>query len=314
MKNKLLSICIPTYNRAEVLKLSLSAILKGASEYQNEIEVIVSDNASTDGTQEVLRELKKEYPFLNVFKNESNLGPNGNFFKLSDEYASGKYFWLIGDDDVVDSNSIDTIIKVLSNHKDVSFLGLNFRILPINDIISLQPNDVDCNIQPIKMRTLLNKQCRGENLLATFISCNIILLDKFKNFDKSIFSNDSWSNYKNLFPHAHIIASVVSSNEKTIYISEPLISVVSHDKEWDDRLALIYLYYIIDVYKYYIESGFKKTDIRHSKMVIIDAGFGSLIFSKAQFKYKLNFLKFALRDFYFYKLIFTKAIRKTIKK
>lgn len=314
MKNKLLSICIPTYNRAEVLKLSLSAILKGASEYQNEIEVIVSDNASTDGTQEVLRELKKEYPFLNVFKNENNLGPNGNFFKLSDEYASGKYFWLIGDDDVVDSNAIDTIIKVLSNHKEVSFLGLNFRILPINDIRSLQPNDVDCNIQPIKMHMLLNKQCRGENLLATFISCNIILLDKFKNFDKSIFSSDSWSNYKNLFPHTHIIASVLSSNEKAILISEPLISVVSHDKEWDDRLVLIYLYYIIDVYKYYIESGYKKADIRHSRVLIIDAGLGRLIFSKAQFKYKWNFLKFALLDFYFYKLIFTKAIRKIIKK
>src|SRR3954470_7738221 len=122
MNNKLLSICIPTFNRANELKISLPEILNQAAKFKDKIEVIVSNNASTDGTEEVLNKLKNEYSFLKTYRNDINIGFNLNFFRLSDEYATGKFFWLIGDDDVVDYNAIETILQVLENNKDISFL------------------------------------------------------------------------------------------------------------------------------------------------------------------------------------------------
>ena len=60
---------------------------------------------------------------------------------------------------------------------------------------------------------------------------------------------------------------MIDSNEKVIYIDTPLISVIIHEKDWDDRLALINLHYIIDVYKYYISSGYKKNKIKEEEEI-----------------------------------------------
>lgn len=310
MNDKLLSICIPTYNRADKLNLSLSVILKQVNSHQDKIEVIVSNNASTDNTADVLTNLKAEYPFLKIYSNPINLGPNLNFFRLSDEYATGKYFWLIGDDDVVDSNAINFIISILENNQYLSFLGLNFRILSKEEILNLPERKVYNHYEVIKMSSLINNQCRPENLLATFISCNIVLLEKFKKYNKSKFSNNSWDNYESLFPHTHIITSIISPIDDVIYIEEPLISVILHEKDWDDKLALINVFYIVDVYKNYIKSGFNHMDIRNAKKVIINSGLGTLINPKVKFKYKFNFLKFVLIDLYFYKLIIHKLLKK----
>lgn len=54
-----LSICIPTYNRSEVLKESLMQLLKYEGD---DIEVVISDNCSPDNTEEVVRGLQiKEF-------------------------------------------------------------------------------------------------------------------------------------------------------------------------------------------------------------------------------------------------------------
>jgi glycosyltransferase involved in cell wall biosynthesis len=310
MSKKLLSICIPTYNGADRLKISLLAILKQVENYQDKIEVIVSDNASTDNTQVFLSEFKKKYPFLKIFRNKKNLGFNLNIFKLSDNYANGKYFWLIGDDDVIDFDAVDLIKSILENNKSISFLGLNFRIMPLKDILEFKKTGVDNNVESMKMSNLINNQCRTENLLATFMSCNIILLDRFKNYNKTIFSSNSWDNYKSLFPHTHVVASTIKSDDDVFYISNPLISVIHHEKEWDDKMALINVYYIIDVYKYYIESGFKKKDLEKAKKIIIRSGLGVFIRTNVQFKYKFIFLKFIFWELYFYELIFKNIYKK----
>lgn len=311
---KLLSICIPTYNRADKLRFSLTSILRQVKPFSNIIEVIVSDNASTDNTQDVLNDLKEEYNFLSFFKNNINLGPNLNFFKLSDEYATGKYFWLLGDDDVLDSNAVEIIINALQKNEGLPFLGLNFRVLSLNDITRFKEDEFcTTDILQLNMSSLINKQCRTENLLASFISCNIVLLERFKNYNKTIFSSDSWIDYKSLFPHTHIITSVVGPNEEVMFIEKPLLSVMTHEKEWDDKLILISLYYIVDVYKYYLLSGYKKKNIRNAKKIIINSGFAALIKGNVAFKYKIGFLKLSLSDPYFYELIIRKFIKKIIK-
>ena len=68
----ILSICIPTYNRLPFLKELLPAILGQVDSGRAEVEVVVSDNASTDDTADYLRSLSN--PCLRWWTNETNIG------------------------------------------------------------------------------------------------------------------------------------------------------------------------------------------------------------------------------------------------
>ena len=66
-----LSICIPTYNRAEYLDKSLHSLTKQKRFY--EIEVVISDNCSTDNTEEVVKKYQKQYNNIFYHKNTENI-------------------------------------------------------------------------------------------------------------------------------------------------------------------------------------------------------------------------------------------------
>ena len=88
------------------------------------VEVIVSDNSSSDETQEYLQELLLKHACLTVHRNEKNIGAEGNFYNLP-AYAKGKYLWMLGDDDVVSSGALDKVLPLLQEGPD--YIALNFR-------------------------------------------------------------------------------------------------------------------------------------------------------------------------------------------
>ncbi|MBE7170990.1 MAG: glycosyltransferase family 2 protein [Williamsia sp.] len=98
------SICIPQYNRIGYLLKSLQRIEKQT--YGN-IEIVVSDDCSTDDTENRIKELQAIYRFPLVYKrNENNLGYDRNY-RQSIELASGDYCFILGNDDTL--NEADTI-------------------------------------------------------------------------------------------------------------------------------------------------------------------------------------------------------------
>ena len=64
-KSFLLTIAIPTYNRANILHIALGILLPQINNYSSEIELIISDNASNDNTQKVIKDLLSQYPTIN---------------------------------------------------------------------------------------------------------------------------------------------------------------------------------------------------------------------------------------------------------
>jgi len=93
-----LSICIPQYNRIDFLLKSLHLI---EQQTYPELEVIVSDDCSTDTTQEEIERLVPGYKFPLIYKrNTINLGYDRNF-RQSIELASGEYVIVIGNDDSI---------------------------------------------------------------------------------------------------------------------------------------------------------------------------------------------------------------------
>ena len=109
----LVTIAIPTFNRASWLKNCVSSAL--SQTYKN-IEVIVSDNASTDETQEVLKTVAD--PRLRVVRQKSNIGllPNWNACLAE---ARGEYIVLLADDDTIAPRMLDQSIALIKNDPQI---------------------------------------------------------------------------------------------------------------------------------------------------------------------------------------------------
>lgn len=118
MKNKnlnqppLLSICIPTYNRAKFLNESLFRFQREFVNLDFNVELLVSDNHSSDETQEVVHKYIQEGLKIEYIRNEKNSGADLNFVQCF-QRAKGKYIWLIGDDDYIKEGFLSKLLVCL---------------------------------------------------------------------------------------------------------------------------------------------------------------------------------------------------------
>ena len=104
----LVSVGIPTFNRAHMLRRSIDSAL--AQDYSN-IEVIVSDNASRDETSAVCEDLCSADRRLRVIKQTENIGPTRNFIAVRDQ-ARGEFFMWLADDDWMDPQYVSACMRI----------------------------------------------------------------------------------------------------------------------------------------------------------------------------------------------------------
>jgi len=126
--NPLLTIAIPTYNRANYLDLCLRRIgeeIKKLSEGSSHlIDVYVSDNASSDNTLEIISKYQSLNLYaLRVVRNNINIGPDKNIAQCYDS-AISPYVWILGDDDVILPGSLAKVLSILQMKK-IDILYLN---------------------------------------------------------------------------------------------------------------------------------------------------------------------------------------------
>ncbi len=132
--NLLLSICIPTYNRYEKLRPMLLQLLACKRE---DFEVIVQDNCSNDGTQNIKEDIKDSR--LRLIENSKNIGGilNGYGALLN---ANGKYCMICLDKDCVLGNKLEDFLKTLTETPAISYglCNLNVKSQNENEIYTSQ--------------------------------------------------------------------------------------------------------------------------------------------------------------------------------
>jgi glycosyltransferase involved in cell wall biosynthesis len=118
---KLLSVCIPTWNRAELLseQLSLLSTQIIKNELEEKIELVISNNGSEDETENVILKYQQKYNFIKYHNNLLNKGARYNLLK-SFQLATGKYLTFLGDDDRYKAESLKKIINCLEIESNVS--------------------------------------------------------------------------------------------------------------------------------------------------------------------------------------------------
>lgn len=158
MENKkTLTIAIPTYNRSLFLEQSLERIYHQIKGYEYDIELLVSDNCSSDNTEQIVQKfISKGMPLI-YNRNDVNKGMDGNFVYCF-KNATAKYVWILGDDDYLVDAVISKILSILKSGE--------YGLVHLN-------NSIDNNLG-YKVFTNKSKFVAEISFMITFISANIV--------------------------------------------------------------------------------------------------------------------------------------------
>jgi glycosyltransferase involved in cell wall biosynthesis len=111
----LVSIGMPIYNGEGLLRQALDSLL--AQDYEN-FELIISDNASTDKTQEICLEYAARDDRIHYYRNDENIGPLRNFNRAF-ELSGGQYFMWAAHDDRWERNFISRLMEAFRKSAEV---------------------------------------------------------------------------------------------------------------------------------------------------------------------------------------------------
>ena len=166
----LLTIAIPTYNRIDCLKVLIDRLIDEfghIDDWSSNIELIIVNNASTDGTRKYLDALLERLP-CKVFHNAENLGMDGNFVRCF-EVASSRWLWLCSDDDLPMVGAIPMIVDGLrAASADCGLVYLHTRF----HSGSLEHNRERAENQTLQIESAQQFAARVNGLF-TFITCII---------------------------------------------------------------------------------------------------------------------------------------------
>ena len=163
-----LSICIPTFNRADFLREALSSILLN---YNPNIEIIISDNNSSDNTEDVINEYKTIIE-MNYSRNSSNIGPAKNLIKSANS-ASGDFIWFFSDDDVMIEGSVKYILDFLERHPYIDYVFVPRRLMnqELNKVVcDMQPTNIITDVIFSNGREMLSSNTQMSQLIGFFSS------------------------------------------------------------------------------------------------------------------------------------------------
>ncbi len=121
-----LTIAIPTYNRVDLLLSNLLMLVKDIEALAGFVNIVVSDNASTDSTEDMVIDLINAYPVISYYRNEINVGMDRNA-NLAIQRSCGEFVLLLSDDDMLECGAVNEILSCISKHPDVGIIYSNFR-------------------------------------------------------------------------------------------------------------------------------------------------------------------------------------------
>ena len=221
-----LSVCIPTYNRARHLRNCLNSFLECGLANLPEVQICISDNCSSDNTNEVVNEVKKLLP-IKYKVNTSNMGSARNFLEVV-AMADGDFVWMLGDDDLLMPRACEKIIELIKNHELVDYFYVNANHLTTEYVESF-PQPFELKNLPKKMTPFSSRTESGEMLFLELIDPKVSF-DFLGGIFLSVFRRQMWlshtgcldtdaladsrvfSHFDNTFPHIKIFANAFSKS------------------------------------------------------------------------------------------------------
>jgi len=278
----ILSICIPTYHRANLLELALSSLAPQVEAMHGEVELIVADNCSPDHTQEVVGKAQ-QYGSIRYYRNPTNIGFARNILLLTNELASGEFCWIVGDDDMIVQGKVAKVVNLIKSNRDLDYFFVNYFSKFIderNDLISHHnsayiPRLEECMCQDLsdyrmqEWDNILGIDTSHPSHLFTAITCHIfrrlrwVAYTNLLNLDITPSTKD-FSTFDLTFPHITIIAHAMIGRP-VFYIGDPCILVGIGSQEWRGFWPAIHLVYLHQALDLYEDLGASKEQVRRRR-------------------------------------------------
>ncbi len=207
---KILSICVPTYNRQDKLKELVESVITQITGLEDKVEICISDNDSDDGTKEYLEKLlKSNYKYLHINENKENKGFDKNLILLFG-MSSGKFLWMMGDDDLVVNNTLKKLVEFLDGIKDD-----NINLIYLQVLDGSLPSDSNKFDREITSKEIISNP-NG------FMSINIVKKSAFEKIGEKILNTGIGT----LSIHTWIMRNiaVILPDSKAIHFKIPIVN------------------------------------------------------------------------------------------
>jgi glycosyltransferase involved in cell wall biosynthesis len=260
----LLSICIPTFNRADYLRDALKYLLPAVNNMNDIVELIISDNCSTDGTDELLKELPKS-PWIHCARNKTNEGPLRNFLSCVN-LAKGEYIWFVGDDDVIRPEGLTHLLQVLKDHRDIDYFIVNAITITTdqrNYLSSILDNDIISKQQNTRFKSLSDKDVTSfneyidpdfDNVFLGAMMCNVLRRSIWQNGIIGIDQNAPMGSLVGTYLVCDILARYMVG-KPSYYVGFPCIVALWGHQEWKGYMPIIFAYTFYAIVDRYEENG-----------------------------------------------------------
>jgi FkbM family methyltransferase len=187
MPAPLLSIAIPSYGRPDELEYSLSRFVEQVGgQFEEQVEIIITDDRSTDSTPAVAKRFAEKHPFIQFRSNAENIGLEQNLINCV-RPCTGKYLWIFGNDDFLElDDSLERIMSYLEEG-NYSFYILNRTRRNTSLTKLLSPNWMEIDSEQEIPFSGLEEFCLEWGLISVigFITVNIFEREKFAQVDPS---------------------------------------------------------------------------------------------------------------------------------
>jgi hypothetical protein len=112
----LLTIAIPTYNRAALLEKRLLELIP---QLRDDVEILVCNDGSTDATSQICAKYAR--PGVRIHENGANMGMSGSMLSVF-QNAGGKWMWTLGDDDSALPNAVEIVLRAIHKFPDTGVI------------------------------------------------------------------------------------------------------------------------------------------------------------------------------------------------
>ncbi len=287
----ILTIAIPTYNRPDRVKNTISRLLP---QLTSQVKILVLDNCSNVNVKDHLKEqiggnvLDK----VQVTRHRVNIGGDANFQRCF-ELCDTPYIWMLGDDDVVQENAVNLILEEINNFKDHDLIGINFN----------------------------SNCCKVERKSAVTISSTAELAEKLDFFGNWLFISTSVYKTEEYLKHiryqawgAYSMASqlvppmIAISNNKMLVLSEKyIVSNIPQDidKKWSDFQISLSITALLEAPVGFTKDDYKKFGKKLRQQFVL---LGEIVYSILK---SVNFNIDLIDDYHIY--IFRQIYNRTIE-
>jgi abequosyltransferase len=223
-----LSICIATFNRASYIGETLDCLI---AQLTDDVEIVVLDGGSSDGTESILREYARACSQLRYFRQAENRGVDRDYDRVV-ELARGEYCWLMTDDDLLKPGTVSTVLAALERHYSLVIVNAEVRNADLSRVLERRRLRFDAP------RTYasgeMNRLFAETGHYLSFIGCVVIRRDIWLERVK-----DSY--YGSLFIHVGVIFQRELPGD-TYVIADTLISIRYGNAMWRPKEFEIWMF------------------------------------------------------------------------